>query len=451
VNSILIVALQIRAIANLRLVTLSLKAVVLAAGEGIRLQPLSLTRPKVMLPIAGKPILQSIMESLKSNGVSDICIIVGYLQERIREFFGDGSRFGVNLSYIEQKKARGTADAVSIAEDFIGSEDFLMSNGDVLIKKDEYGKLINYYLTEKPQVAMTVCQVDDPSQFGIVESEKGDRVSRIIEKPAPGQTRSDSANCGIYVFSSMIFDAIRKTEKSARGEYEITQSIERMLEERDYVKARKISNWWIHIGQTWDLLDANEIMLKENNDEYLVEGEVENSVTIRPPVRLGKGSRLRSGTYVEGPVVIGENCDIGPNAYIRPFTTIGDKCRVGNACEVKNSIVMNRTHIPHLSYVGDSIVGENVNFGAGTITANLRLDEKPIYVTVKGQRINSGRRKLGALIGDNVRMGIGVTVMPGVSIGPDSAIAANISVNFDVPRNTLVEGKGEISSRNWPP
>ena len=429
-----------------------MKAVVLAAGEGIRLQPLSLTRPKVMLPVAGKPILQSIVESLKSNGINDICIIVGYLQERIREFFGDGSRFGVNLSYIEQKKARGTADAVLFAEGFIGDEDFLMSNGDVLIKRDEYGKLIKSHLTEKPEVSMVVHQVEDPSQFGIVESAANNKVSRIIEKPAYGQTISNSANCGIYMFSSRIFDAIRKTGKSSRGEYEITQSIQQMLENQNYpVTAHRIIDWWIHIGQTWDLLEANEVLLKEHNDEFMVEGEVEDFVTIRPPVRLGKGSKLRAGTYIEGPVVIGENCDIGPNAYIRPFTSLGDRCRLGNACEVKNSIIMNRTHIPHLSYVGDSIVGENVNFGAGTITANLRLDEKSIYVTVKGQRVNSGRRKLGALIGDNVRMGIGVTIMPGVTIGPDSAIAANISVNFDVPKNSLIEGKGETSSRSWPP
>jgi bifunctional UDP-N-acetylglucosamine pyrophosphorylase/glucosamine-1-phosphate N-acetyltransferase len=405
-----------------------------------------------MLPIAGKPILQIIVESLKTNGISDVCIVVGYLQERIREFFGDGLRFGVNLCYIEQKKARGTADAILFAEDFVGNEDFLMSNGDVLVEKCEYGKLVERHLNEKSEVSMAVSQVEDPSQFGIAELAGNSRVTRIIEKPSPGQTDSNSANCGIYVFSSKIFDAIKKTDKSSRGEYEITQSIQQMLDhENSLITAHKINNWWIHIGQPWDLLEANEVLLKENRDDYIVEGEVESSVTLKPPVRLGKGSILRAGTYIEGPVVIGENCEIGPNSYIRPFTSIGNRCRVGNACEIKNSIVMNKTHIPHLSYVGDSIVGESVNFGAGTITANLRLDEKPIYVTVKGQRVNSGRRKLGALIGDNVRTGIGVTIMPGITIGPESAIAANISVNFDVPKNTFVGPGSESSSRSWPP
>ncbi len=429
-----------------------LKAVVMAAGEGVRLQPLSLTRPKVMLPVAGKPILQTIVESLRAAGIHDICMIVGYQQERITEYFGDGSRFGINLKYIEQKKARGTGDAVSLAKDFVDGGNFVLSNGDVLVRRDEYGKLVKRHSVESPDVTMAVFHVDDPSQFGIAESTDEGDVTKIIEKPAPGETRSNLANCGIYGLSSKIFDAIEKTEESSRGEYEITQSIQYLMDhENGRVITSRVKDWWIHIGKPWDLLEANEILLKEHSDEYVVEGEVENSVTIKTPVKLGKGSILRAGTYIEGPAIVGENCDIGPNVYIRPFTSIGDKCRVGNACEIKNSIIMRNTRIPHLSYVGDSIIGENVNFGAGTIIANLRLDEKPIYVTVKGQRVNSERKKLGALVGDNVRTGIGVTIMPGVTIGPDSAIGANLTVDSDVPRNTFVYSKGETANRNWEP
>jgi bifunctional UDP-N-acetylglucosamine pyrophosphorylase/glucosamine-1-phosphate N-acetyltransferase len=404
-----------------------------------------------MLPIAGDPLLQTIVESLKSNGITDVCMIVGYLQERIREFFGDGSRFGVELSYIEQKKARGTADAVSLAEEFVNDDDFIMSNGDVLIRKEEYGKLIDKFSSKKSDVSMAVRPVEDPSQFGVAEISGNDAVTKIIEKPAPGQTDSNLANCGIYIFSSRIFESIKNTSESSRGEYEITQSIQQMLDYKSLVSAYTISDWWIHIGQPWDLLEANEILLRNHTKDYVIEGEIEDKVTVKPPLKLGKGSVLRAGTYVEGPVVIGENCDVGPNCYVRPFTSIGEKCRVGHACEIKNSIIMGCTHIPHLSYVGDSIIGEKVNFGAGTITANLRLDEKPIYVTVKGQRVNSGRKKLGALVGDNVKTGIGVTIMPGVTIGPDSAIGANLTVDFDVPRGTFVYAKMDIANRSWEP
>jgi UDP-N-acetylglucosamine diphosphorylase/glucosamine-1-phosphate N-acetyltransferase len=428
-----------------------MKGVILAAGEGVRLQPLSLTRPKVMLPVAGKPFLQCIVECFSAAGITDVCIVVGYMQDKIRSYFREGSQFGTRISYIEQSKPSGTADAIALVEDFIENGDFLLSNGDVMVRRDEYRKLLSRHTAEDSDVTIAAHPVDDPSQFGIVESTGRDQVTRIVEKPVPGQTTSNLANCGIYVFSNKIFEAIRKTQKSNRGEYEITESIQHLIDRKaGPVTAHKIGDWWTHIGKPWDLLEANEVLMKDNKSEYRVEGEVEGSVTIKPPVKLGKKSILRAGTYIEGPVIIGAECDIGPNTYIRPFTSIGNKCRVGNACEVKNSIIMDRTHVPHLSYVGDSIIGENVNFGAGTITANLRLDEKPIFVTVKGERVNSGRRKLGAVVGDNVRTGIGVTIMPGVTIGPDSAIGANIIVDVDVPRNTFVGEKRTVSSRNWP-
>jgi bifunctional UDP-N-acetylglucosamine pyrophosphorylase/glucosamine-1-phosphate N-acetyltransferase len=405
-----------------------------------------------MLPVAGKPFLQNIVESLKASGANEICMVVGYLQERIKAFFGNGSQLGVRLSYIEQKKASGTADAIALVEDYAACEDFLLSNGDVIVKRDEYKKMINHHTVAKTEVTMAGYSVEDPSQFGIVESGSHDEVTRIIEKPTPGLTKSNLANCGIYVFSNKIFDAIRATQKSSRGEYEITESIQHLINNKTgRVAIHRISDWWAHIGQPWDLLEANELLVKENINEFRIEGQVEPQVTIKPPLKLGKNSILRAGTYIEGPVIIGEGCDIGPNSYIRAYTAIGNKCRVGNACEIKNSVIMDKTHIPHLSYVGDSIIGENVNFGAGTITANLRLDEKAIFVTVKGERVNSGRRKLGALIGDNVKTGIGVTIMPGVSIGPDSAIGANVILNVDVPRNTLVSEERTVTNRKWPP
>jgi UDP-N-acetylglucosamine diphosphorylase/glucosamine-1-phosphate N-acetyltransferase len=424
----------------------------LAAGEGVRLQPLSLTRPKVMLPVAGKPFLQCIVESFSATGIREICIVVGYLQEKIRSHFRDGSQFGTRISYIKQEKPSGTADAIALVEDFVENEDFLLSNGDVMVKRDEYSKMVSRHTAESSEVTIAAHPVNDPSQFGIVESTGRDQVTRIVEKPALGQTKSNLANCGIYVFSSKIFEAIGKTLKSNRGEYEITESIQHLIDHKTGpVTAHKIGDWWMHIGKPWDLLEANEVLVKENTSEYYLEGEVEAQVTVKPPVRLGKNSILRAGTYVEGPVIIGENCDIGPNVYIRPCTAIGNKCRVGNACEIKNSIIMDKSHVPHLSYVGDSIIGENVNLGAGTITANLRLDEKPIFVTVKGERVSSERRKLGAVVGDNVKTGIGVTIMPGVTIGPDSAIGANITVDVDVPRSTFVGEKRTVSSRNWSP
>jgi bifunctional UDP-N-acetylglucosamine pyrophosphorylase/glucosamine-1-phosphate N-acetyltransferase len=169
---------------------------------------------------------------------------------------------------------------------------------------------------------------------------------------------------------------------------------------------------------------------------------VEEGVRILGPVHISEGARVRSGAYIEGPVVIGPGSDVGPNCYLRPSTSIGENVRVGNACEVKNSIVMDGTHVAHLSYVGDSIIGEGCNLGAGTITANIRFDKKNVRVNIKGKRIDSGLRKLGSIIGDDVQTGINVSLMPGVKVGSNSWIAPSLTVHEDVPASVFLRAEG---------
>ncbi|RLF26371.1 MAG: hypothetical protein DRN05_07120 [Thermoplasmata archaeon] len=169
-----------------------------------------------------------------------------------------------------------------------------------------------------------------------------------------------------------------------------------------------------------------------------VEGEVEENVTLNGEVIIGEGSRVMNGSYIEGPVVIGRNCKVGPNCYIRPYTSIGDNCHVGNACEVKNSIIMSNSNIPHQNYVGDSIIGSNCNLGAGTKIANLRLDKRNIKVTINGKKIDTERRKLGVIMGDNVQTGInsminvGSTIGNNVFIGPGATVSGMIKSNAQI-------------------
>ena len=174
---------------------------------------------------------------------------------------------------------------------------------------------------------------------------------------------------------------------------------------------------------------------------------IENGAHLVGHVTIAETTRIRSGAYIEGPVYIGEHCDIGPNCYIRPYTSIGKHVRVGNACEVKSSIIMDNVHIGHLSYVGDSIIGENCNLAAGTITANYRLDAENIKMIVKDQVVDSERRKLGAVLGDNVKTGINALFMPGAKVGNDSWIGANVVVQRDVPPKTIILLKQEIEKR----
>ncbi|MFB0561552.1 MAG: bifunctional sugar-1-phosphate nucleotidylyltransferase/acetyltransferase [Candidatus Lokiarchaeia archaeon] len=420
-----------------------MKAVILAAGEGTRLRPLTLTRPKHIFPIGGKPLLEHTLSGLKNTGINEILIVVGYLKEKIIEILGDGEKLGIEISYIEQPEVLGTADATSLAEKFVNNESFLLINGDVITKETTYQGLRSKFEREKTDAVLAVTQVPDPSKYGIVEIEKG-KVTKIVEKPVQ-TSPSDYVNAGIYLFSPQIFEAIRQTKKSRRGEYEITESIQILIKQEKTILAYKITNYWFDVGHPWDLLDANKTLIKDA--EPKMEGEREERVTIIPPVYIGKNTIIRSGTYIKGPVHIGEDCDIGPNSYIRECTTIGNKCHVGNACEIKNTIILDRTNVAHLSYVGDSIIGENVNLGAGTITANLRLDEKCIITPVKGEKVDTGRRKLGAMIGDNVKTGIGTTIMPGVKIGPNSLIGPNINLWEDVKENTLVIEKQKLEAK----
>ncbi|MBA7599533.1 Bifunctional protein GlmU [subsurface metagenome] len=208
-------------------------------------------------------------------------------------------------------------------------------------------------------------------------------------------------------------------------------------------------NLWTDIGRPWDLLVANDYFLRGQRGE--IHGEVEVGAYIEDNVYIGEGSRIRSGSYILGPTYIGKDCDIGPNCFIRPCTSIGDKVRIGNAVEVKNSIVMDYTHIGHLSYAGDSVIGSHCNLGAGTTIANLRLDEKPIKMKVGGKVVSSGRLKLGTIIADNVKTGINCTINVGVKIGPDSAVGPGAVVYKDIPPNTMISVKPILEKKKWKP
>ncbi|MFX1597527.1 MAG: bifunctional sugar-1-phosphate nucleotidylyltransferase/acetyltransferase, partial [Promethearchaeota archaeon] len=340
-----------------------------------------------------------------------------------------------------QPEILGTANAIGLSEEFAGDEDFIVTNGDVLTGSHNYSKVIEYHAKKKSKVTIGLARVEDPSLYGIIEFDNEQRITSITEKPGPDDVKSNLASSGIMVLPPDIFDVIKRTPQSRRNEYEITDSIQIMVKENKTVYGCVLSDFWIDIGRPWDLLKANEILLNER--ELKVEGKVESGAVLVGSVGVKPGAVVRSGSYIEGPSLVDEEADIGPNCYIRPNTYVGKKCRIGNACEIKNCIILDGTHIAHLSYVGDSIIGENVNFGAGTITANLRLDEKTIPFTLKGVRVDSGRRKLGVIMGDGVKTGIGVMIMPGLKIGPNSMIDPNLTVWKDVPPNEHLRSQEE--------
>jgi UDP-N-acetylglucosamine diphosphorylase/glucosamine-1-phosphate N-acetyltransferase len=398
------------------------KAVILAAGEGSRMRPLTYTRPKVMLPLLNKPILEHLVVEMRQAGINQFFFVVGYKNEIIKDYFGDGAAWQANIQYLYQTQQLGTADALRAAERLI-DEDFLLANGDVIIDHNDIVEAIAHRGN-----TLSVIELPDVTGMGVVEVDK-ERVVRLHEKVA--DPPSHLANAGLYVFTPAIFSAIAETGKSARGEYEITESIQKIIDRGELVKYHKIGHWR-DLSYPWHLLITNEEMLRDLKSSF--EGEIEPNVVIKGEVRIGKNTLVRSGSYIVGPVIIGRDSDIGPSCFIRAGTTVGDHCHIGAAVEIKNSIVMSGSKIPHLNYVGDSVIGANCNLGAGTKIANLRLDKGNIKVN----GVDTKRRKLGAILGDGVETGINCSINTGTLIGNNAFIGPGVLAHGIILPNSKI-------------
>ena len=396
-------------------------ALILAAGKGTRMWPLSENTPKPLLPLGGLPIIERQIQELKKVGVENLYILIGYRMKEISDYL-KGRELDVKITYIVQEQQKGTGHAVNQAKGKIKGS-FYCLNGDIVINAENLERLGN----NEDKLTMMVTKVADGSNFGVVESKNGYLVS-IIEKGISGEC---VINAGIFLFNEKIFTAIDGIGKSIRGEYELTDALGSIS---DQIHIIEYQGQWKDIGNPWELITANEEYMKDKFDN--IEGIVEDYVTIKGNLNLGKGSILKSGTYIEGPVWIGENCIVGPNAYLRSGTVLCGKNKIGASTEVKNTIFLKGAKAPHHNYVGDSIIGEDTNLGSGTKIANLRFDKKTIELTHQGEKIDSGRRKLGAILGKNVKTGINASINAGSIIGNDVRIGPN----------TLVSGTYESKS-----
>ena len=396
-----------------------MQAVIMAAGKSTRTWPLTLTRPKPLLPVMGTPLLVHQLRALK--GIADEAVlIVGYMGDMIREQFGDDFE-GIALRYIEQKEQRGTGHAVLQAEPAITGP-FLALNGDDLYNPDDLRRLAS-----RPDLALAR-EVDQPERFGVFEIDGDDKVLNLEEKPA--RPRSNLANVGAYSFAPSVFELLREIKPSPRGEIEVTDALQRIAETTG-LHVIHSEGYYLTIGYAWHLLDANAYWL----DHFLEAaqlGAVSLLASISGNVYIGRGTVVRPGTVIEGPVYIGDNCVIGPNCWIRPYTTLGNGCRVGQASEIKGSVLFDGAAAPHQNYVGDSIIGAHANLACGTTTANLRHDGKTVKCMVKGELIDTGREKFGAVLGDNVHTGINTSIFPGRCIWPDQTTLPGSVVHADI-------------------
>ena len=392
-----------------------MQTVILAAGQGTRLRPLSDSIPKPMLPVAGRPIAAHVADAAVAGGADELIFVTGYMGEIVEEHFGETYR-DVPVSYATQEEQLGTAHAVAAAREHI-DEEFAVLNGDNLYDPESIVKLF----ADGPGIG--VYQVEDPSNYGVLSTE-GDRVTDIVEKPADPPT--NLANAGVYLFPA---DARAHLDvpMSERGEHELTDVLARVIEEHD-VNPVELDRW-MDVGRAWELLEANELLLSE--EERRIDGDVAEDATLEGTVVVEEGAEIESGVTVEGPAYVGAGSTIGPNAYVRGATLLEGDVHIGQAVEVKNSVIMRGTNVPHLSYVGDSVLGRDVNFGAGTNVANLRHDGAEVKLTVKGDRIPTGRRKFGVVAGHGAKTGINTSLAPGVTLSSGATTGPGESVTRD--------------------
>ena len=379
-----------------------MKAVILAAGNSKRTRPLTLGRPKPLLMVANKSIIEWALSQLK--GLADEAIIITEKgNDQIKNSLGS-SYGGLKLSYQSQKKQEGTGSAVLEAKKLVKGK-FILLMGDDIYKKSDIKKCLarKYCVLAK--------ETENVQEFGEVIAE-GKILKRIKEKPSkPGPGR---ANTGLYILDEKIFGFCEKLRKSPRGEYEFTESLN-AFSKKNRVTVEN-ADFWMPITYPWNLLEANTAILR--GIKRKIGSKPEKGVTLKGKIQIGKNTVLKTGTYIEGPAVIGNNCNLGPNCYIRPHTSIADNCRIGASVEIKNCIVMENSNIGHLSYLGDSVVGKDSNIGAGFIVANLRHDGQEIKSMVNGKLMSTKRAKQGAIIGDGVKTGINTLVYPGRKIWP---------------------------------
>uniref|UniRef100_A0A7J3ZJI5 Nucleotidyl transferase n=1 Tax=Fervidicoccus fontis TaxID=683846 RepID=A0A7J3ZJI5_9CREN len=402
---------------------MSVKVVLLAAGKGERLWPLTTTRPKPALPVLGKPLLLWHLEALAEAGINEAIIVVHYKAEEIRSLV---SNYEFRAKFVFQNELLGTGDAVRHAIEGEQADRTIAIYSDVFIEKDLLKQMLRKGLS-RDLIAGAI--VDDISSFGAMEVKNG--VLREI-KEKPQTKRSGLVFAGVLsVDSQELYKALMETRLSPRGEYELTDAINKIAGKLEIEVVELPSNYWADVGTPWDYLKLNRnLLVRECEKRGLVPDDC---------ILLGKNVTIKEPVALEPPLYIGDNAVIGPFASLRGPVIVCRDSKIGFSSQVKGSVILEGAKIPHLNYVGDSIVGERSNLGAGTITANLRHDEKPIKTMIRGELVSTTLRKFGSVIGGFVKTGINTSILPGVKIGAGAWIGAGCIVDRDVPDNAILK------------
>ena len=385
-----------------------MKAVILAAGEGRRLKPLTNLRPKPMIHVANRPLLEYVVEAVSKAGIEELVLVVGYKRKRIQNHFGNGDDWGIDIEYAVQDKQLGTGHAILQAEGLV-DDDFLVLNGDRIIETDLVERIRDRH-REVGDAVVAVTRSEEPSEYGVVEL-SGDRVASITEKPPWYDTTSELINAGVYGFEPSIFEEIRETEPEPDGEVTITATLARLIDE-ERVQAIHSTGMWIDVSHLWDILSVNAGVLDrsdENTDD---------------------GTQFDASADVSPSAAVGRDCRVGPNATVQRGTAIGDNVTIGANAVVSNSVIMTDCVIGPGSVIEDCVVGENTHVGSNTTVVGgttAVVVENRYYEDVK----------LGGIVGDNARLGGGVLV-DGAIVGNGTHVESGVVLDGRIPSHAEV-------------
>lgn len=327
-----------------------MKGIILHGGHGTRLRPLTHTGPKQLLPIANKPMSQYALEDFREAGITDIGIIIGDVYpEKVKEFYGDGSKFGVKITYIYQDKPAGISHAIKLCRDFIKNERFVVYLGDNILRKGlvEYTKKFN---SSTADAMILLCEVDDPTRFGVVELD-GSKIKKIVEKPK--NPPSKLAVIGVYFLTPKIFDIIDNLKPSWRGELEITDALDMLLNSGHVIEYSTVTGWWKDTGTPEDILHANQLVLDTigTPNQFVISTDS----VVNGNIIVGKNTTISRDSFVTGPAIIGDNCIIGPAVRLGPYVSVGNNVSM-KKCDVENSIIMEGAKIDAKIHLVDSII-----------------------------------------------------------------------------------------------
>jgi UDP-N-acetylglucosamine diphosphorylase/glucosamine-1-phosphate N-acetyltransferase len=411
-----------------------LQTVVLAGGTGKRIFPLAVNKPKPMFKILGKPLIQHVVETLKKAGLKDFIVVIGHNGEQIREYLADGNKLGVNIDYTVQKEALGMANALETAKGLV-EDNFFVVNADDIFESSLIKEMTKQFKEGNADIVLSCKPVEETWKFGIIRVED-DTVMDFVEKPPIGQEPSNLAVVGVYMMPKRIFDYYKKIPVS---DHQYEDAIQKFIQDKNVARAVSYDGFFAGYKYPWDLFTINKYLMDTRMKKQTIEDDVEISerTQVEENVWIRRGTRILEGACIRGPCYIGENSFIGNNSLVWNYSSIGNNCVVGFSTEIKNSLIGDDCWF-HLNYIGDSIISDNCLFGAGTITANFRFDEKNVKARIGGKKVDSGTNKLGAIVGDNCKTGINACLSPGVKIGPHSIVGPNVNLQNDLKPSKII-------------